>query len=162
MSSNKLITSLVFTFMTLSLPVAAELQLNQKAPFIVTKSIDGKNINTENILGKQPVFLLFFDVWQTPELEAVKKLNAKYGDKISFILLASAMNSKTSMITSAMTKVGITLPVIFDDKHKYFRLFSAWNQPTKILLGKDGRVKLYSQDANIDPEEAIINLLKED
>ncbi|WDE10802.1 peroxiredoxin family protein [Thalassomonas haliotis] len=147
-----------FTFSLAAAVSAGELEVGSQAPVLLSESIKGEPISSDRILRHKALYLLFFDPYRPRGISRSLALYQQYKQQVEFIALAPAMNSTFATVSKAAQALGINYPVIFDDNHQVSRLFNAWHQPTQILIGKDGKVKFYSQSSAADIQQAMAEL----
>lgn len=120
------------------------------APFFRAKNIEGEVINSQLLLKQKGLYLLFFAPYGPEGVAESIDLFARYHQSIEFVAVIPAMNSTLATVKQAVKDLGIQYQVIFDENHQLSRLFDAWHHPTRILIGRDGKVMFYSKVANVD------------
>jgi len=141
---------------------AFALEINSTAPLLQAIDVLGNKVDSEKLLKKKPVYLVFFDPYDPQVLKASQQLHDEFSKEISFIALAPAMNNNAGITQWAASSNNISYSVIFDEKNKLFRAFEGWQQPTQILIGQDGKVKFYSQQADAKIAAAIEKLTQKE
>lgn len=134
-----LVTVILMTFLAADI-FAAE---NPKAPDFTLQDLNGKSFSLKDFKGKN-VLLYFTTTWcpyckrEVPEL---KEMHLKYKGKLE--ILAIDMNESKAKVSSYIQKYQIPYTTLLDSEGKVAVDYSIRGVPTKVLVGKDGRVFCY-------------------
>jgi peroxiredoxin len=134
-----LVTVILMTFLAADI-FAAE---NPKAPDFTLQDLNGKSFSLKDFKGKN-VLLYFTTTWcpyckrEVPEL---KEMHLKYKGKLE--ILAIDINESKTKVSSYIQKYQIPYTTLLDLEGKVALDYSIRGVPTKVLVGKDGRVFCY-------------------
>jgi peroxiredoxin len=134
-----LVTVILMSFLAADI-FAAE---NPKAPDFTLQDLNGKSFSLKDFKGKN-VLLYFTTTWcpyckrEVPEL---KEMHLKYKGKLE--ILAIDMNESKVKVSSYIQKYQIPYTTLLDSEGKVAVDYSIRGVPTKVLVGKDGRVFCY-------------------
>jgi peroxiredoxin len=134
-----LVTVILMSFLAADI-FAAE---NPKAPDFTLQDLNGKSFSLKDFKGKN-VLLYFTTTWcpyckkEVPEL---KEMHQKYKGKLE--ILAIDMNESKAKVSSFIQKYQIPYTTLLDSEGKVAVDYSIRGVPTKVLVGKDGRVFCY-------------------
>ena len=108
---------------------------------------DTSRINA--LIGKNPVFLVFFGTWCVKCGEETGELNALYDEfKDSGLeFYAVDINDPEDRARDFIQKKGVRYPVIYDASGAYMDKYQVMSAPTLIIFGRDGREKYHGADA---------------
>ncbi len=112
----------------------------EPAPDFVLNDISGNPVRLSDFRGKF-VVLEFWATWCPPCKLAIADLNELQAKQMEeeFVLLSISTDWEISTVESFMEDYYITYPVLFDDKG-VSNIFGAYQLPTTVVIGKDGRV----------------------
>ena len=116
---------------------------NPKAPDFTLQDLNGKSFSLKDFKGKN-VLLYFTTTWcpyckkEVPEL---KEMHKKYKGKLE--MLAIDMNESKAKVSSYIQKYQIPYTTLLDSEGKVAVDYSIRGVPTKVLVGKDGKVFCY-------------------
>ncbi len=134
-----LVTVILMSFLAADI-FAAE---NPKAPDFTLQDLNGKTFSLKDFKGKN-VLLYFTTTWcpyckkEVPEL---KEMHQKYKGKLE--MLAIDMNESKAKVSSYIQKYQIPYTTLLDSEGKVAVDYTIRGVPTKVLVGKDGRVFCY-------------------
>ncbi len=134
-----LATVFLMSFMATGV-LAAE---NPKAPDFTLQDMKGKSVSLNSFKGKN-VLLYFTTTWcpyckrEVPEL---KEMHQKYRGRLEII--AIDMNESKAKVSSYIEKYKIPYTTLLDSEGSVAVDYSIRGVPTKVLVGKDGRVFCY-------------------
>lgn len=132
--------------------------INKPAPRLVRKTIDGDTIDLGSLYGKRAVYLKFWATWCVPCRQQMPHFQHVYeteGPDLAVIAVDVGFNDSVEAIRSYRKKLGITMPVIFDDGS----LASAFHvrvTPTHVVIGHNGRIQYVGHLANSELDAALI------
>ncbi len=148
-----------------TLSVAAEIKVNDKAPYITLRDINNRLIFGKNILKEKPIIAGFFFTDCLPckkEIPELELLNKKYSQKIKMFLIATDKEGADAVVPY-MKMMNITIDVLIDKYSDVARDYGVTKYPSLFIIGRNGKV-LYScygyKKDNIRNIEKIIKGLK--
>ena len=123
-----------------------------------------KNFKAEVLESKIPVFVDFWGSWCPPckmSLAELNELQAKQMEE-EFALLAISVDEEISAVKSFTEHYYLKYPVLIDDKG-VSDIFAAYQLPTTIVIGKDGRVLKHHRGYSPDIiEELLLEAIDEE
>lgn len=131
--------------------------LGTPAPRLVLNTIDGEAIDLGSLYGKKAVYLKFWATWCVPCRQQMPHFEHVYetaGSDLAVIAIDVGFNDSIEAIRDFRKKLGITMPVVFDDG----RLGNALHlrvTPTHIVIGRDGRIQYIGHLADHDLDAAL-------
>ena len=148
---------------------AVTVETGDRAPFFDAKTLDGKNFNLKEHLGKNVVLLNFWSVFCRDcisRIEALNKINDLFSQR-AFELVGIAGDPPTERMLSQVKKYAAKMhyDVILDPELEVFDSYGVEIIPFAVLVHRDGTVVMAIQ--SLDPEplkqisEAIDRLTKE-
>jgi thiol-disulfide isomerase/thioredoxin len=132
--------------------------LGSPAPRLVLKTIDGDAIDLGDLYGKKAVYLKFWATWCVPCREQMPHFEHVYetaGPDLAVIAIDVGFNDSTEAIRAFRKKLGITMPIVFDDGG-LGNAFHLRVTPTHIVIGRDGRVRYVGHLADKELDAALI------
>ncbi|WP_161980347.1 TlpA family protein disulfide reductase [Streptococcus sp. S784/96/1] len=147
----------------------------ERAPDLTLMDKDGKEVSLKDYAGKK-VYINFWASWCKPclaEMPHIEKVYQKYKDNKDYVFLSVtspkdakfnnnyALDESQEIIMAAAKKVGITYPVLFDQKDNAMLSYGLRAFPSHIFINSDGTVnKVFSGELNKDTLEAGLKGLK--
>jgi peroxiredoxin len=137
---------------------AGRAMLGAPAPRLTLKTIDGDSIDLGALYGKKAVYLKFWATWCVPCRQQMPHFQHAYetaGTDMAVIAIDVGFNDSVEAIRAYRTKLGITMPIVFDDG----RLGAAFRlrvTPTHIVIGRDGRVRYVGHLADAALDAALL------
>lgn len=131
------------------------IEIGARAPGAAVETLDGKQVDLAQYVGKQPVLIEFWATWcpnckaLEPQMAAAAK---KYRGKISLVGVAVGVNQSAELVKAYSTKHGLPLTVVYDKTGDAADKFDVPATSYIVILNKDGRV-IYTgvgADQNID------------
>jgi len=130
------------------------------APDFTLKTLDGKQFDLAENVGKKMIVLNFFATWCGPCREEMPELNRYYNEHKAepFLLIGIDAEESEERVGEFLEKVHLDFPVAIDggDVRKKYRISSF---PTTVVIGVDGRVQVYEVSALTNTDVAFANLL---
>lgn len=162
--------SLVILLVTLifssSIAGAASLKKGDQAPvWPPLADMSGEMRSIEDHLGKDVIMLDFWSIYCVSciqEMPSLVALYDKYKDQ-GFILYGVDLDSFSPRRVAKFIKglnFEITYPVIIDRKRQIATAYKVGMLPTTIIIGKDGKVKLFHIGYKPGDEDEFDHLIK--
>jgi thiol-disulfide isomerase/thioredoxin len=163
-------TSLVILLVTLifssSIAGAASLKKGDQAPvWPPMADMSGEMRSIEDHLGKDVIMLDFWSIYCVSciqELPSLIALYDKYKDQ-GFITFGVDLDSFSPRRVTKFIKglnFEITYPVIIDRKRQIATAYKVGMLPTTIIIGKDGKIKLFHIGYKPGDEDEFDHLIK--
>lgn len=114
------------------------LLLNQKLPPFRLKSLDGKEVNNEQLLGK-PTLINFWAIYCSPcieEMPQLSQLKEKYKDQMNFISITENNGNEDNLISFLKDK-HFNFPVL-EDGQVYKDRLKLQALPRNLFIDKSG------------------------
>lgn len=129
----------------------------QIPPFSIT-TLNGDVIDSSNIIGKQPIFLVFWATWCPICKEKIPHINemaAKFVPKgMLFLGINAGVNDSEKKVRRYAEKYNMEYPLYFDKGSELTKKFKVSGIPTIIIVDKSGVVRY--RDAS-PPDDLIAN-----
>jgi len=133
----------VVLFFSMSQSVAGN-KVGDKAPDFSTTTLDGKEVDLSNYLGKKPVYLVFWATWCPNCLKEIPEINAlhtKFGDRLAVLAINVGINDSADKAREYQKKHDMKYSVIFDDGSTISSAYGIVGTPTQLLVGTDGIIR---------------------
>jgi thiol-disulfide isomerase/thioredoxin len=130
----------------ISTPILAQdlgIEVGAKAPVVTVQSLDGKQIDLGQYIGKTPVLIEFWATWcpncreLMPTLLAAEK---KFGKRVKFMALAVAINQSPEKVRRWLAVHPLPHDTFYDLDGKAAGAFDAPATSYVVVLDKTGRV----------------------
>lgn len=129
--------------------IAANLQPGDEAPlWPPVTDMDGVNRSLEDHIGKNVVLLDFWSIYCVSCIQEMPSLVSLYNDYrekglvVYGVDLDSFSPKRVEKFINGLN-FNITYPVIIDRKRQIATAFKVGMLPTTIIIGKDGKIKLF-------------------
>jgi len=132
--------------------------LGTSAPRLILKTIDGDTIDLGALYGKKAVYLKFWATWCVPCRQQMPHFEHAYenaGPDMAVIAIDVGFNDSVEAIRDYQKKLGITMPIVFDDGHLGLA-FHVRVTPTHIVIGRDGRIAYVGHLADHELDAALV------
>jgi thiol-disulfide isomerase/thioredoxin len=132
--------------------------IGMRAPSVVLKTIDGREIDLGKLYGKQAVYLKFWATWCVPCREQMPHFEHVYqtaGSDLVVIAIDSGFNDSLEDVETYRKKVGITMPIVVDDG-QLGSIFHLRVTPQHIVIGRDGRIQYVGNLADERLDSALL------
>ncbi len=134
--------------MTAAVPTAARAQdmgieIGSMAPSAKLHTLDGKDADLAQYVGKTPVLIEFWATWcaNCKELEpALKAAAAKYAGKVRFVGVAVSVNQSADKVKAFVEKHALPGDQYFDTKGTATGAYDVPATSYVVLLDKTGKV----------------------
>ncbi len=114
------------------------------APDFELRLLDGRTFRLADEVGRHVVVLNFFATWCGPcraEMPELERFQRDAGDSV--VLLGIDAEEKASLVTAFRDELRLTCPIGIDESGGILKRFQVGTFPTTVVIGADGRVKLY-------------------
>jgi peroxiredoxin len=114
----------------------------KEAPDFALKSSTGENLRLSEYRG-EVVMVNFWATWCGPcrqEMPLLEELFSRY-ERVGFTLLGVNIDDDPRRAMQMATELGVTFPVVFDDRKEVSRLYDVNAMPVTVLVDKEGRVR---------------------
>lgn len=131
----------LFGFMS-SGSIASSGLAGQSAPDFVLKSATGDNLRLSEYRG-EVVMINFWATWCGPcrqEMPHLEDLYNRY-QRVGFNLLGINIDDDSRRAMQMVKELGVTFPVLFDEKKEVSKLYSVEAMPVTLLLDRSGTVR---------------------
>jgi thiol-disulfide isomerase/thioredoxin len=151
----------------LALPAAARaqdlgIQIGATAPAAVVTTLDGKDANLSQYIGKTPMLIEFWATWcpNCKELEPTLIETAKkYGARVKFIGVAVSVNENPAHVKAFVAKHGLLGDQYFDTHGDASGAYDAPATSYVVVIDKTGKVVYTGLGGKQDLEAAIKKVL---
>jgi thiol-disulfide isomerase/thioredoxin len=118
------------------------------APDFELRLLDGSTFRLAEHVGRRVIVLNFFATWcapcraEMPELERYQQ-----GHTDGLILLGIDAEEKHTIVEAFVRELKLTFPIGIDGSGDLMKRYDVASFPTTVVIGADGRVKLYETGA---------------
>ena len=134
------------------------IEIGARAPGAAVETLEGKQVDLAQYVGKQPVLIEFWATWcpNCRELEpTLKAVHAKYGNQIKFIGVSVSVNQSPDRVKAYVAKHGIPGDQLFDRNGKATGAYDVPATSYVVVLDKTGKVVYTGLGGDQDLEKAI-------
>lgn len=131
----------IFGFLS-SGSIASSGLAGQAAPDFALKSATGDNLRLSEYRG-EVVLINFWATWCGPcrqEMPHLEDLYNRY-QRVGFNLLGVNIDDDSRRAMQMVQELGVTFPVLFDEKKEVSKLYSVEAMPVTLLLDRSGTVR---------------------
>lgn len=131
--------------------------LGRLAPDFEVTLLDGGRARLADYVGRNVVILNFFATWcgpcraEMPELQRYARAHASDG----VVLLAIDAEEKHTVVQRFAADLKLTFPIGIDGTGDIGKSYDVSAYPTTVVIGADGRVKLYEVSAIANADVAL-------
>lgn len=114
----------------------------QPAPDFALKSAQGSNLRLSEYRG-EVVLINFWATWCGPcrqEMPLLDDLYRRY-ERVGFRLLGVNIDDDSSRAMQMVQDLGVSFPVLFDEKKEVSRLYQVEAMPVTVLVDREGTVR---------------------
>lgn len=114
----------------------------QEAPDFVLKSAAGTNLRLSEYRG-DVVMINFWATWCGPCRQEMPLLDDLYNryQRVGFNLLGVNIDDDSGRAMQMVDELGVTFPVLFDEKKEVSKLYQVQAMPVTILVDRHGTVR---------------------
>ena len=143
MQIRKSLAALLFVALAATPALANKGALDgQEAPDFALKSLDGDNLRLSEYRG-EVVMINFWATWCGPcrqEMPLLDELYNRY-ERVGFQLLGVNIDDDPRRAMEMAEELGISFPVLFDDRKEVSELYRVEAMPVTIILDREGVVR---------------------
>lgn len=124
---------------------------------------DGTTFRLADHVGREIVVLNFFATWCEPcrvEMPELAAYASRHTAAPAVMLVAVDVEERAEEVDAFVKRIGLTSPVGIDARGAIARQFTVTAYPTTVVVGADGRIKLYQVGA-IRNADAALNRIVE-
>jgi thiol-disulfide isomerase/thioredoxin len=119
------------------------IDVGKRAPAAVVQTLDGKQLDIGQYVGKTPMLLEFWATWcpLCRELEpALLAAQKKYGSRVKFIGVAVAINQSPERVKAYTAKHGLVHQIVFDTDGNAATAYDAPGTSYVVVVDRTGKV----------------------
>jgi thiol-disulfide isomerase/thioredoxin len=119
------------------------LEVGTAAPAAKVHTLDGKEADLAQYIGKTPIVMEFWAIWcpNCKELEpSLVAASKKYGDQVKFIGMAVSVNETPEKVKAFVEKHGLPGEQFFDTKGNASGAYDAPATSYVVVINKAGKV----------------------
>ena len=160
-SSKISLTVFLSTAALASTPALAQdlgIEVGAQAPAVTVQSLDGKQVDLGNYVGKTPMLIEFWATWcpNCKELmPALLDAEKKFGKKVKFVGIAVAINQSPERVRRWLAANPLPHDTYYDTQGKAASAFDAPATSYVVVLDKTGRVVYTGLGGKQDLEAAL-------
>lgn len=137
-------------------------EIGSKAPPAKVFTLDGKEADLAQYIGKTPVLIEFWATWcpNCKELEpTLAEVAKKYGNRVKFVGVAVSVNESPERVKAFVAKHGLPGDQYFDTKGNATGAYDAPATSYVVVIDKTGKVAYTGLGGKQDLEAAIKKVL---
>lgn len=160
MKIRKLLAGLAMTVFAAS-SLASSGLAGQPAPDFALKSSTGENMRLSEYRG-DVVMINFWATWCGPcrqEMPLLDQLYSRY-ERVGFNLLGVNIDDDSSRAMDMISELGVSFPVLFDDRKEVSRLYDVDAMPVTVLVDREGNVRYVHQGYKPGYEEKYLDQVR--
>jgi len=134
------------------------IEVGAKAPVITVQSLDGKQVDLGQYIGKTPMLIEFWATWCANCRELMPALldaEKKFGKRVKFVALAVAINQSPERVRRFIAAHPLPHDTFYDTDGKAAGAFDAPATSYVVVLDKSGRVVYTGLGGKQDLEAAL-------
>jgi thiol-disulfide isomerase/thioredoxin len=155
------LTALVAGASLASAPAFAQdlgIEVGSQAPAVTVQSLNGKQVDLGQYIGKTPMLIEFWATWCANCRELMPTLleaEKKFGKKVKFVALAVAINQSPERVRRFIAAHPLPHETFYDTEGKAAGAFDAPATSYVVVLNKAGRVVYTGLGGKQDLEAAL-------
>jgi len=140
------LTTLLTTASFAGTPAVAQdlgIEVGTQAPAVTVQSLDGKQVNLGQYIGKTPMLIEFWATWCANCRELMPTLldaEKKFGKRVKFVAIAVAINQSPEKVRRFLAAHPMPHDFYYDVEGKAAGAFDAPATSYVVVLDKKGRV----------------------
>jgi thiol-disulfide isomerase/thioredoxin len=140
------LATLVGAGLLVAAPVSAQdlgIDVGARAPAVMVTSLDGKQVDLGQYIGKTPMLIEFWATWCPNCRELMPTLldaEKKYGRRVKFVALAVAINQSPEKVRRFLAAHPLPHDTFYDTEGKAAGAFDAPATSYVVVLDKTGKV----------------------
>ena len=156
-----LATTAAFAAVVLATPALAQdlgIEVGSTAPAVIVHTLDGKQVDLGQYIGKKPMLIEFWATWcgNCRELmPALLEAEKKYGKSVKFLALAVAINQSPERVRRFIAAHPVPHETLYDTDGKAAGAFDAPATSYVVVLDKAGKVVYTGLGGKQDLEAAL-------
>jgi thiol-disulfide isomerase/thioredoxin len=162
-SSFRTITAIIVALAgsSLATPAIAQdlgIEVGSQAPAVIVHSLDGKQVDLAQYIGKTPMLIEFWATWCANCRELMPTLleaEKKFGKKVKFVALAVAINQSPERVRRYIAAHPLPHETYYDTDGKAAGAFDAPATSYVVVLDKGGKVVYTGLGGKQDLEAAL-------
>ncbi len=134
------------------------IEVGSQAPAVVVHSLDGKQVDLGQYIGKTPMLIEFWATWCANCRElmpALLEAEKKFGKKVKFVALAVAINQSPERVRRFIAAHPLPHETLYDTEGKAAGAFDAPATSYVVVLDKTGKVVYTGLGGKQDLESAL-------
>jgi thiol-disulfide isomerase/thioredoxin len=146
---------------SLATPAIAQdlgIEVGSQAPAVIVHSLDGKQVDLAQYIGKTPMLIEFWATWCANCRElmpALLEAEKKFGKKVKFVALAVAINQSPERVRRYIAAHPLPHETYYDTDGKAAGAFDAPATSYVVVLDKGGKVVYTGLGGKQDLEAAL-------
>jgi len=146
---------------SLATPAIAQdlgIEVGSQAPAVIVHSLDGKQVDLAQYIGKTPMLIEFWATWCANCRElmpALLEAEKKFGKKVKFVALAVAINQSPERVRRYIAAHPLPHETYYDTDGKAAGAFDAPATSYVVVLDKAGKVVYTGLGGKQDLEAAL-------
>ncbi|MDP9205922.1 MAG: TlpA family protein disulfide reductase [Gemmatimonadota bacterium] len=134
------------------------IEVGSRAPAVIVQSLDGKQIDLGQYIGKTPMLIEFWATWCANCRELMPSLlgaEQKFGKRVKFVALAVAINQSPERVRRFLAAHPLPHQTFYDAEGKAAGAFDAPATSYVVVLDKTGKVVYTGLGGKQDLEAAL-------
>jgi thiol-disulfide isomerase/thioredoxin len=134
------------------------IEVGSQAPAVIVHSLDGKQVDLAQYIGKTPMLIEFWATWCANCRElmpALLEAEKKFGKKVKFVALAVAINQSPERVRRYIAAHPLPHETYYDTDGKAAGAFDAPATSYVVVLDKGGKVVYTGLGGKQDLEAAL-------
>ena len=150
-----------FAAVSLATPALSQdlgIEVGSKAPAVIVHTLDGKQVDLGQYIGKKPMLIEFWATWcgNCRELmPALLEAEKKYGKNVKFLALAVAINQSPERVRRFIAAHPVPHETLYDTEGRAAGAFDAPATSYVVVLDKTGKVVYTGLGGKQDLEAAL-------
>lgn len=157
---RRLLGSILFAVL-LAAPASAQdlgIAVGSTAPAAALQTLDGKDVNLSQWIGRTPVVMMFWATWcpTCRELEpTMRAARAKYGSQATFMAVAVSVNQSPERVRRHLARTPMPFEVLYDHEGEASGAYDVPATSYVVVIDRAGKVVYTGVGSRQDIEGAI-------